>query len=248
MKKLFLLLLTVSSLQAQQKQNTKAGAEELIPSLQKFMELPEETRKEFGEHYYKASQLLQEKRIFEALSSVDKADKIFMDHVYNLTLKGSCYVEMRDFEKARMAFEKIEELDPKNVANRFNIAEMHYVANDWQIALDMFSKLLAEEGDKVQNMIHITEFKILICKTKLKLQDEVTILSQKYSEKDDNPYYYYAQALLQYVKGNTIEAEAWTARAIRIFQSPSILYAWQDSLEEAGYLTATVAKTAKDGE
>jgi len=242
MKKLFLLLLTISSLQAQQNQNAKAGAEELIPSLKKFMELPEEKRKEFGEYYIKASQLLQEKRIFEALSSVDKADKIFKDHVYNLTLKGSCYVEMRDFEKARIAFEKVEELDPKNIANHFNIAEMHYVAHDWQIAHDMFNKLLAEGSDKIQNMIHITEFKILICKTKLKLQDEVTILSQKYSEKDDNPYYYYAQALLQYDKGNSIEAEAWTRRAIRIFQRPVILRAWQDALEEAGYLNSHLAK------
>lgn len=242
MKKLFLLLLTISSLQAQQNQNAKTGKEEIIPSLQKFMELPEERRKEFSEHYYKASKLLREKRIFEALSSIDKADKIFMDHVYNLTLKGSCYVEMRDFDKARLVFERVKELDPKNIANRFNIAEMHYVSHDWQIAHDMFSKLLADESSAVQNMVHTTEFKILICKTKLKLQDEARILSQKYSEKDDSPFYYFAQALSQHEKGNADEAEAWTLRAARIFQNSNILAVWQDALEEAEYLNSPVAK------
>jgi tetratricopeptide (TPR) repeat protein len=240
MKKLLFLLLTISPLQAQENQNTSSKSEEIIPSLQEFMKLPEEQRKAFNKHYTKATQLIQEKRIFEAMSSLDKADKIFNPLSFTLNLRATCYVEMRDFDKARAIYEKIQELDPKNIANRFNVAEMHYVSKEWQLAHDSFSKILSEESDKIQNMVPITEFKILICKTKLKLQDEALILSQKYSSKDDSPFYYYAKALTEYENSDTVKAEEWTQKALRIFQNQSLLFPWQVSLEEANYLAVPV--------
>ena len=80
------------------------------------------------------------------------------------------------------------------------------------------------------------EFKILLCKKKLGLKDEVTVLAEKYDFLDDSPYYYYAQAALAYDNNNLIKAEEWLAIAGRIFQDPNVLAPWQDTLVEYGYI------------
>ena len=80
------------------------------------------------------------------------------------------------------------------------------------------------------------EFKILLCKKKLGLDDDVLILADKYDYLDDSPYYYYCKAALAYEEENLIEAEQWLARAKRIFRDPNVLAPWQDTLVEYGYI------------
>ena len=82
----------------------------------------------------------------------------------------------------------------------------------------------------------LVEFKILLGKKKLGMDDEVTILAEKYDFLDDSPYYYYAQAALAYEKEDLVKAEEWLAIANRIFQDPNVLAPWQDTLVEYGYI------------
>jgi Flp pilus assembly protein TadD len=76
--------------------------------------------------------LFQQKRIFEALDALEKAGAIFeaSPEVYNL--RGSCYVEMRAFDKALREFGEASALSKDNPSIEFNIAEVLFVTRQWQ--------------------------------------------------------------------------------------------------------------------
>lgn len=213
-----------------------ADAKTLMPNQQAFLNLPEERRNEFIKHLGEANRLFQQKRIFETLEEIEKAMKIFTDspEVYNL--RGSCFVEMRSFEKALADFQKAISYTKDNPSIEFNIAEVYFVTKEWKKSVDLFEKIMKVLPPENIALGRLVEFKILLCKKKLGLKDEVTILAEKYDFLDDSPFYYYAQAALAYDNNNLIKAEEWLAIAGRIFRDPNVLAPWQDTLVEYGYI------------
>jgi tetratricopeptide (TPR) repeat protein len=226
-----------------------AGAKpELAPNQQAFLNLPEENRKEFMKHLSESNRMFQQKRVFETLEELGKASVIFNESPEIFNLRGSCYVEMRSFDKALVEFKKAVALSRDNPSIDFNIGEVYFVTKEWQKAEDLFVKVLKHLNDqnqlKIQNkqppdpiaLPRLVEFKILLCKKKLGKDSEVKKLAEKYDFLDDSPYYYYAQAALAYEDKDLIKAEEWLARAGRIFQDPNVIAPWQDTLVEYGYI------------
>lgn len=242
--KRFLLtcLLLTSPLHAQEvtapdaDESEKPIQAELLPHQKEFLNLPEEKRTEFGKHFGNASRFFQQKRVFECLDAISEAEAIFPQSAELMNLRGSCYVEMRAFDKATAAFNEALKITPKNTSIRFNVGEVMFVTKQWQQAHDVFQEVMREIPENNTALSRLVEFKILLCKVKLGLKDEFTILAQKYDYQDDSPYHYYAQAALAYEKKELVEAEEWLGRANRIFQDPNIIAPWQDTLVEFGYI------------
>lgn len=234
-----LVLITPLAAQNEAKAVEKApvtDAKTLMPNQQAFLNLPEERRNEFIKNLGEANRLFQQKRIFETFEEVEKAMKIFQDspEVYNL--RGSCFVEMRSFDKALVDFKKALSFTKDNPSIEFNIAEVYFVTKEWKKSADLFEKIMKALPPENTALGRLVEFKILLCKKKLGLKDEVTILAEKYDFLDDSPFYYYAQAALAYDNKDLIKAEEWLAIAGRIFRDPNVLAPWQDTLVEYGYI------------
>ena len=210
--------------------------ETLLPNQQAFLNLPEESRKDFVKHLGEANRIFQQKRIFETLEEVDKAAAIFKDSPEIYNLRGSCYVEMRAFDKALVEFNKAEAFSKDNPSIDFNIAEVYFVTKKWQKSLDLFEKIIKLIPAENVSLGRLVEFKILLCKKKLGKKDEVAILAEKYDFLDDSPYYYYAKAALAYDANDLVKAEEWLATAGSIFQDANITAPWQDTLVEYGYI------------
>lgn len=208
----------------------------LQPNQQAFLNLPEERRKEFIKHLSEANRIFQQKRIFEALEELEKAAAIFTDSPEIHNLRGSCYVEMRSFDKALAEFDKASSFSKDNASIAFNIGEVYFVTKEWQKSLDQFEKVMKQLPPENLALGRLVEFKILLCKKKLGKNDEVLILSEKYDFLDDSPFYYYAKAALAYEAKDLIKAEEWLATAGRIFRDPNVLAPWQDTLVEFGYI------------
>jgi len=237
MKRFCLLLLVLTApLYAQEEAPAETEVADLLPSQKAFSNLPEEQRKEFVTNFGEATRYFQQKRIFETLEALDKAETIFDESAELLNLKGSCYVEMRAFDKAMEAFDGALEISPDNTSIRFNVAEVLFVTKQWQESHDRFQEILKEVPKNNTSLGRLIEFKILLCKKKLGQNDEVVIMAEKYDYQDDSPYYYYAQAALAYEDGDLLEAEQWLARANRIFRDPNVIAPWQDTLVEFGYI------------
>ncbi len=238
---LLTLLILVTPLAAQNSgspadNKPATGVDALLPNQQAFLNLPEESRKEFIKHFSEANRVFQQKRIFETLDNIEKAAAIFADSPELHNLRGSCYVEMRAFDKALAEFEKAKALSKDNPSIDFNVGEVYFVTKQWKKAVEVFEKVLKSLPPENIALGRLTEFKILLCKKKLGLQDEVTVLSEKYDFLDDSPYYYYAKAALAYDDQNLVKAEEWLAIASRIFRDPNMIAPWQDTLVEYGYI------------
>jgi tetratricopeptide (TPR) repeat protein len=237
---LLALFLSITPLVAQTKTEPSEGAEapkkELLPNQQAFLNLSEEGRKEFIKHIGEASRLFQQKRVFETLEELDKAAKIFPDSPEIKNLRGSCYVEIRAFDKALVEFNSALELSKDNLSVQFNIAEVLFVTKEWQKSHDLFSQILGNIPPEQIQLSRVVEFKILLCKKKLGQKEEAIILAEKYDFLDDSPFYYYAKAALAYDENDLTKAEEWQAIAGRIFRDPAVISPWQDTLVEYGYI------------
>jgi Tfp pilus assembly protein PilF len=212
---------------------TKAA---LLPYQEAFLNLPEESRKNFIKHLGEANRVFQQKRIFETLEELDKASAIFKDSPEIYNLRGSCYVEMRAFDKALAEFQRALSLSKDNPSIEFNVGEVLFVTKEWQKALETFEKVMKQLPPDNIALGRLVEFKILLCKKKLGKDNEAAILSEKYDFLDDSPFHYYAKAALAYDQKDLIKAEEWLATAGRIFQDPNVLAPWQDTLVEYGYI------------
>lgn len=235
------LLALISPLAAQTEtqpaEKTPAAEQKnLLPNQKAFLNLPEESRKDFIKHLGEASRLFQQKRIFETMEELDKATKIFKDSPEIYNLRGSSFVEMRAFDKALVEFNEAAKLSPDNQSIDFNIAEVYFCTKEWKKGEELFEKILKNTPKENTALGRLVEFKLLLCKQKLGKTAEAASLSEKYSFEDDSPFYYYAQATLAYEKKDLIKAEEWLAMAGRIFQDPNALAPWQDTLVEYGYI------------
>ena len=213
-----------------------AAPKPLLANQQAFLNLPEERRKEFGKQLGEAQRLFQQKRIFETFDALDKTDAVFPDSPESLNLRGACYVEIRNFDKASAAFNKALLLSPDNPSINFNIAEVLFVTKKWQESHDLFVKIFQVLPKDNLALARLVEFKILLCKKKLGMKEEAVALAKKYGLDDDSPYYCFAQAAIAYDDKDLVKAEEWLARASRIFTNPEVLAPWQDTLVEFGYI------------
>ncbi len=253
----FSLLVLLTPLAAQTaviptKQPPAVDPKALLPNQQAFLNLPEERRNEFIKHLEEAGRLFQQKRVFETLEEIGKAEKIFKDSPEIYNLRGSCYVEMRSFDKALADFEKALTYAKDNPSIEFNIGEVYFVTKEWKKALEAFEKILKalEALPKQANILslgRLVEFKILLCKKKLGMNKEAKAMAEKYDHFDDSPYYYYAQAAIAYDDDNLVKAEEWLATASRVFQDPNVLAPWQDTLVEYGYIKSFYGDDAAAG-
>jgi Tfp pilus assembly protein PilF len=220
----------------------------LMPNQQAFLNLPEEVRKDFIKNLGEATRLFQQKRIFETLEELEKATEIFVDSPEIYNLRGSCFVEMRAFDKALADFQKAASYTKDNPSIEFNIAEVLFVTKQWQKSHDLFEKIMKVQPPVSLALSRLIEFKMLLCKKKLGMKDEATILAEKYDFLDDSPFHYYAKAALAYDAENLIKAEEWLAIAGRIFQDPNVLAPWQDTLVEYGYIKSFYGEEAATAE
>ncbi len=213
-----------------------AAKAEMTPNQQAFLNLPSERRAEFVKHINEATRLFNEKRVFETLNELDKAEAIFKDSPEIYNLRGSCEVEFRSFDKAMAAFKIAETMSPSNPSVNFNMAEVLFVTHKWKECLARFNEVLKHVPADQMSMRRLVEFKIYLCTIKVGSKEEAEKLSEKYDSTDDSPYYYYAKAAYAYFQGDDIKAEEWLSIASRVFTQADVLSPWQDTLIEFGYI------------
>lgn len=234
---ILICLLPLAVLRAQE---AAEPAQDLLPFQEEFLNLPQEKREDFQKKLGEAQRLFGQKRVFEALDKITEAEAIFTDSPDLMNLKGACQVEFRNFDKAMECFKKADELAPGQITILFNIAELNFVTKEWAEAEKNLTAILAKTGEDLSGgslqMARLIEFKLLLAKIKLGKMEEAAEMATQYSYLDDSPYPYYAEAAIEFAKGNDIKAEAAMARGTRVFQDPAILSPWQDTMIEFGYI------------
>ena len=203
---------------------------------QEFSNLPEEQRKAYVEHLTQAGNYFRQKRIFETIDEIHAAQQIIDNGANAINMLGACYVEFRDFDKAREAFERSLKLSPKNPSVLFNLAEIEFVTKNWSRCVERLDSVLANLPENANQMRELVIYKKMLAHIKLGNLDKAKELSTTYTDNDDSPFYYYAKAALFFHEDDSLSADRELAKARRIFVKPELIAPWDDTLIEFGYL------------
>ena len=185
---------------------------------------------------FKAQTLFNQKRIFETLAQIEEVHKIYSGAPSSLNIQGACYVEFRNFPKAKACFNKALKAHPDNLNVLFNLAEIDFVTQEWQEAHDLLIRLQDNFSEQDSSMVELIKFKIFLCKIKLGQKEETKKIAAETSFLDDSLLHYYTHAALEYDNDQSAKAEVWLARASRIFRNNQAVAPWQDTLIEFGYI------------
>lgn len=191
-------------------------------------------------------QLHAKHRFFEALQKLTEAEALAPENPMIFNIRGSIYTGMRDFEKAKVAFEKAHELLPTSFEPDFNLAELLYVQEKYALAETAFGKLLEKHAKIREDVRHLTTFKIIVCELKQNKIAEAEKNAKAFTFMDDTPAYYFTKAAFAFQKGDQQEARDWLTKAGNIFkQGQNPVYV--DSLMEAKWIPSlTVPEDGKE--
>ena len=223
-----------------------APAEDSPAWLNKFLNLAPTDQKKLKGHFMEALRLFRRKRIIDSLIEIAEAEKIHKEYPGTLNLKGLCYLEFRDFKKARENFVAALALSPKDGDIMINIAELDLVTKNWVSCEKNLNEALLLTNEKQIQKTRLIEFKLLLAKIKLNKTEEVETLSKKYGFDDDSPFHYYAEAAMAYEREDREKAEEWLSICRRVFLTPELLARWQDTLIEYGHIPSVYGGDLED--
>jgi tetratricopeptide (TPR) repeat protein len=145
-----------------------------------------------------------------------------------LNLRGSCYVELRDFKKALEAFTEASNGDPHNPSILFNIGEVHWAI----VAFEESKNLMKPEQTPLRDLI---EFKILLCHAALGNKEAFARLAANIPSGDDTLRTFFTKAVVEYHSNNEAQAEKILVDAERAFPDKKQRAVWEDTMEEFFY-------------
>ena len=183
----------------------------------------------------------------ECLFSLLELEKIFSGNPGLYNLRGACYIEIRNVEKALENFKQALKLDPSNLTVQFNLAEARYISHDYAAALKALTELLPHFKDN-EGMTTLLQFKRYICARKLGDQTLAKELESLHGPMDDTPYYYCVQAIIKYMDGDKDGAQEQLLSGVRIHEKTSALQAFTDAMMEAGILPSPYGQTVPSPE
>ncbi len=202
-----------------------------------FSNLSAADQKTYARSLQEANTYFRQKRIFEAIDKVKETQAIIKDGPDALNLLGACYVEFRDFDRAREYFQRSVELSPDSPSVRFNLCEIEFVTRNWDKCIKQADLVLEKLPESSISMRSLVLYKKILSFIKLDRMDDVAELAKAYTDSDDTPFAYYVDAALAFHKEQALEADRALSRARRVFQnSPNMIAPWDDTLIEYGYL------------
>ncbi len=215
----------------------------------KFSNLPKAQRIAYYKGLAEAQRLFSKNRTFETLMAFYKIEKIFKNDPVALNILGAVHVEFRDFDYARKVFNKAVEIAGENPKILFNIAEIEFCSNNWQVCIEKFDVLIKKIDDPKSNLVHLMEFKRQLCYLALANEskgnpakkeayyNKAKEISSMFNYMIDSPFAYYSQASLAYYHEERLLASEWIICGKKIF-GESITFTWDDTLIEFGYITS----------
>lgn len=224
----------------------------------RFSNLPEQERRKYLTIRADAHRFFSNKRTFETLMALHEMRAIFEGDPVAYNLLGAIYVEFRDFPKARQTFIKAVDMAGEDPKVLFNLAELEFCDNQWASSIEHFQTLLKKiESQSDTDFARLVEFKIMLCKLALSKSDDKSVtddqkkeylaeakqLAHKYTYLLDSPYYYYANAALDFYEEDRSTASSWIITAKKVFSNnPGLVTSWDDTMVEFGYIEAHYGK------
>ncbi|MGJ8656861.1 MAG: tetratricopeptide repeat protein [Akkermansiaceae bacterium] len=211
---------------------------------ERFEKLPLEARTEYVKLKRKATEASRNQKFFTCMIAIEDALNIFPDDMDLIWLHGICRAQIHDVDKAISYYDEVLKINPNHIPSLMNLVEINFFDGRYQKATDYMvyiNKLIKSRGD---TSLPLLDFKYLISISKLakdspgKYDAELKRMYELRSYMEDNPYYYYANALREFDSGNKQEGLIWILKAYLIFNSPPLIETWNKALVDTGFIGA----------
>jgi tetratricopeptide (TPR) repeat protein len=196
-------------------------------------------RHEFSKLLETARKSFDERDVRAALAALEEADGLYESNPDMLNLHGSCYVELRDFEKALTDFSGALEKLPHNPSILFNIGEVHFVSKRWDDATKSFTQAkdsLPPESDVLRQLI---AFKLMLCEIGRGNRDGFEALADTNSQVHGTPLSEYTNVVRAFQAEDPDAARDALNAVAELFPGAETRAPWNDTLVEFGYITFT---------
>jgi len=177
MKSLLLhtLLLTatcISPLVAQvNSENSNAHNKNLQAVNNRFSNLPQDKRDKYIALRQDAYRYFNNKRTFEAMTTLYEMVEIFDEDPQTYNLLGSIHIEFRNFDKARSTFEHALKIAVGDNMLLFNLAEIEFCSSNWELSLKRFQQVKEQTKEQAESdLSNLIDLKVMLCH--LALADE----------------------------------------------------------------------------
>ena len=174
--------------------------------------------------YDKALLFESKQKYQEAFDAIEKGLEINKDNIKLLLKEGLILISLDKCPQAKISFEKIIELEPNNIEGYFNLANVCFILQEFDEALEIFNSIISKTEDNPYK-INSYYYKALILKKLGK--NEETKQAYNFALK------YYNIILLDYpndLKLNLIKAN--TLRDIGRYDEAEKLYAYVIDLDK----------------
>ena len=182
-----------------------------------------------------AKAFFKKKDVQTALVELEAAYELDPKNPEVLNLRGSCYVEKRDFGKALDDFVEAAKEAPGSASIHFNIGEVRFVTKHWKEAILAFEEakeLSEEESSALRDLI---VFKLMLCQAGLGNDEEFNRMASANREAQQSPLSGYTKAAEKFYAGNESSAKEALAIVAAHFPDPKVRAPWEDTMIEFGY-------------
>lgn len=221
--------------------------DELAPWQKEFNNLDEKIRQGYVAKFVQAEQLFQQKRVIECLRITEDIEKLFNGNPGLYNLKGACYIEIREVDKAVENFKKALAISPENSTFEFNLAECYFVSHDYKTAIESFKAIRKKMPENTPMFIKsLIEFKLYISYLKTGQEEEAKKMESLYGLLDDVPYYYCVKSVKAFHNGNRDEGNKAYISAANVFLTTPMLQPYIDAMQESGFVISSTGQTTTE--
>jgi tetratricopeptide (TPR) repeat protein len=198
-----------------------------------FSKLLESARKSFDTH-----------DISSALTALEEAGDLYEAHPDLLNLRGSCHVELRDFEKALADFSQALKKMPNSPAIHFNIGEVHFVTKRWDDAIQSFIQAKDRLDSESGVLRQLIDFKLMLCEAGRGNRDEFEARADANSQVKGTLLSEYTNVVRAFQAKDAAAAREAMNEISGAFPNAEVRAPWEDTLTEFGYVTAAVTRSS----
>jgi tetratricopeptide (TPR) repeat protein len=155
----------------------------------------------------------------EVIVRVDALDLDGDSAAFALNLKGAAYTRLKDFPKAREAFQAALDRSPGMFAATFNLGETLFLQKQYEEARDWFRGMLINDPRN-----ELLQFKVFLSHLQLGDTEAAQKALNAMKFPGDSPAWYYANAAWEFSRGNKRRASDYLAGARFIFPEKTEIF------------------------
>lgn len=183
--------------------------------------------------YGESIQAFNEGNFNLALTKINEADKAQPGVAAGMNLRGAILVKLKEVDQAIVLFKELVKLEPNNQVPLFNLGEAYFLKKDYLESKKHFNQFLALPNNAENSL---GKYKVFLCDMMLGNKAEVDKVINELTPTISNPYYYFANAAVNFQKGDKVKGRDWVQSAYSIYP-PDLNANFADSFIEFGWLT-----------